>query len=164
MGLLLVHAIWNPNFNVVMLWITCGLLATSPCLRAPIPCRRPASAVLPGAGANWSAATSSAPWRSARLAERSRHPNSRAGRCCRLKITGGVRGATGGSSPGFRAFCLIAAANGAAAARQGRLSIDQVRLGNVFDPSEPIRMPVSADASHVLWSLTDFNEVEGSVR
>ena len=72
---------------------------------------------------------------------------------------GGVRGRLAAAALAL-GILLIAAANGAAAARQGRLSIDQVRLGNVFDPSEPIRMPVSADASHVLWSLTDFDGVE----
>ena len=50
-GLLLVHAVSNPNFNVVMLWITCGLLASyHACVRRLAP--RPASAVLP-AQADW---------------------------------------------------------------------------------------------------------------
>ena len=51
MGLLLVHAVSNPNFNVVMLWITCGLLASyHACVRRLV--ARPASAVLP-AQADW---------------------------------------------------------------------------------------------------------------
>jgi hypothetical protein len=55
---------------------------------------------------------------------------------------------------------LLATVMGGAAVGQVRLSIGQVHPGNVFDPSESIRVPVTADASHVLWSLVDVDGVE----
>ena len=58
------------------------------------------------------------------------------------------------------AILPVAAGNGAAAASQVPLSIGQVHLGNVFDLSEPIEVPVNGDADHILWSLTDFDGAE----
>jgi hypothetical protein len=58
------------------------------------------------------------------------------------------------------AILLIATENAAPAAGQVRLSVGEPQLGNVFDPSEPIHVPVNADADHILWSLADFDGVE----
>lgn len=55
---------------------------------------------------------------------------------------------------------LLVAAGDQVAAAPAQLSVGARQAGNVFEPSEPIEMPVTAAAQRVQWSLTDFDGVE----
>ena len=58
------------------------------------------------------------------------------------------------------AILVLAAGDRAAAAGPTPLAVGERQPGNVFEPSEPIEVPVGAASDHILWSLTDFNGVE----
>ena len=58
------------------------------------------------------------------------------------------------------AILLLAAGDRAAAAGPTPLAVGERQPGNVFEPSEPIEVPVGAASDHILWSLTDFDGVE----